>query len=170
MSIIEQLQEVVKEQERVNLGYQMPTRAWALYEYLKDRCVGVNNAKSAEDIVEYLKAQYPHIYNDEYDTRQLRHDIRKIRTTLPRRIGSSSKGYWLMTSDDEIKGTSMMMKQFVSLVETLTQQGINPSLLHRIVGAFAKKQGREVDNQLTIKITEHLREVIHTLSDDLIGE
>jgi len=170
MSIIEQLQEIARERERVDLTYNLSSRAWALYNYLKDYCVGSDNAKQAETLVNELKYTYPNLFSAEYDKRQLRNDIRKIRTTLPRRVGSSSIGYWLLTSDDEIKGTSLMIKQFVSISETLIQQGVDPSLLHRIVGAFAKRQGKEIDGQLTLKITDYLREVIHTLSDDLKGE
>lgn len=163
MDIVEELHGIVAEQEAVDLGYKLDPTQWRLYNYLKRFCVGVENAENAAKIAFGIGIA-------DYEKRQLRKDIRTIRTTLPRRIGSSSKGYWLMTSDDEIKGTSMMVKQFVSLVETLTQQGINPKLLHAIVGAYAKKQGREIDNQLTLKISDYLRDTIHTLSDDLKGE
>jgi len=168
MDIIEELQAIVAEQEQVDLGYDLPTRAWVLYEYLKDKCVGFDNAKSAKELVGIIRNNYDNTF--EYDERQLRKDIRALRTTLPRRIGSSSKGYWLMTADDEIKGTSLLVSQFLSITETLTQQGIDTKLLHAIVGALAKKQGKEVDGQLTLKITKHLRDTIHTLSDDLKGE
>jgi len=169
MSIIEQLQEIKKEQDmKVDLSYNLTPRQWKVYNYLKQYAIGVENARSAETIVWVL--QYDFDISADYDKRQLRQDIRAIRTTMPRRVGSSSKGYWLMTSDDEIKGTSMMMKQFISIAETLILQGINPSLLHSIIGAYAKNRGKEVDNQLTLKITDYLRDVIHTLSDDLKGE
>jgi len=164
MSIIEELRAIVAEQEQVDLGYDLTPRQWRLYDWLKGYCVGIENAKGADEIVKSVKQ------NDDYDNRQLRKDIRALRTTLPRRIGSSSKGYWLMTSDDEIKGTSLLVSQFLSITETLTQQGIDTKLLHAIVGSLAKKQGKEVDGQLTLKITEHLRDTIHTLSDDLKGE
>ena len=120
MSIIEQLQEIRKEQEmKADLSYNLTPRQWKVYNYLKQYAVGVENARSAETIVYVL--QYDYDIGTEYDKRQLRHDIRAIRATMPRRIGSSSKGYWLMTSDDEIIGTSMMMKQFCSTKTKKTQ-------------------------------------------------
>lgn len=172
MSIIEQLQEIAKEEEikekdNDELVYQMPTRAWQVYKYLKTHCVGEKKKQSAEKIVNYLKGNTVFDFGKDYDKRQLRSDIRKIRTTLPRRIGSSSSGYWLMTNEDMEKGTKLLESQFVSITETLVNLGINPKLLHEVVGGIGRKRGKELDNQGTLPIGNYLREVIHTLSDDL---
>ena len=75
-----------------------------------------------------------------------------------------------MTTEDEVKGTKLLEKQFVSLTETLLNLGISKELLHSVVGAFAKKTQHFANNQGTLAIGRYLREVIHTYSDDLKGE
>lgn len=165
MSIIEQLQEIVSEQRKEELKYKMKSRAWRVYQYLKANCVGEDNAKQSYDVVRAIKNNYDN--QIEYTERTLRQDIRHIRTTMPRRIGSSSKGYWLMTSDDETKGTKLLEKQFISICETLIQGGVQPELLHKVVGALGRHKTTIVDGQGTLPIGNYLREVIHTLSDDL---
>jgi len=175
MDIIEQLAEISRENElrdsiNEELTYKMKTRTWKVYYYLKGQCVGENNKQQAETIVKALKESHYELFSDDYDKRALRSDIRKIRTTLPRRIGSSASGYWLMTTDDEQKGTQLLEKQFISLTETLINLGVDPKLLHEVVGALGRKRGKLVDNQGTLPIGKYLREVIHLYSDDLEKE
>lgn len=174
MDIIEELHKIKAEEEisetkyTSELKYKMSSRAWRIYIYLKSWCVGEKNAKQCSYIVKELRGIDTDLFDEDYSERTLRYDIRKIRTTMPRRIGSSSKGYWLMTSFDDTKGTKLLEKQFISICETLIQVGVNPELLHRVVGALGRHRTKMVDGQGTLPIGEYLREVIHTLSDDLI--
>ena len=90
-------------------------------------------------------------------------DIRKLRFSMDRKIGSSPKGYWLVTSEDS--GLSFVKRLATTHMLTALRMGASKDYFYKILN--------EVDvnnisnNQMKLQFSKHEKDTVHTISDDL---
>lgn len=142
---------------------KLNARQWMIYEYLKQNCVGKENRKQGAEIISTL--QEKGVLPEKYDTVALKRDIKLIRMnqTITRRIGSSSRGYWLMLENED--GLEYLKKLTATHLRTAVSQGIPTSYFHQILNSLTDE--KRANNQKKMKFGKYERDEIKFYSDDL---
>lgn len=142
------------------------TRYMKVYTYLKENCVGYENAISGERLCNELKIKFPQAFGEEYSKVCLQADIRKLRFSMDRKIGSSPKGYWLVTSEDS--GLSFVKRLATTHMLTALRMGVSNDYFYKILNEI---DINNVSNkQMKITFGKYEKDTVHTISDDLRGE
>ena len=142
---------------------KLNSRQWAIYNHLKNNCVGVENRKQGAEIISTL--QETGVLPKTYTVISLKHDIKAIRRdeTITRRIGSCNKGYWLMLEDED--GLEYIRNLTTSHLKTAVSQGIPTAYFHQVLNSLTDND--VTNNQKKIQFTGHEHDEVKIYSDDL---
>lgn len=148
------------------------TQCIVVYQFLKDNCVGKDNAISGNSICEKIlqNPKTSKYFSQNFNKVGLQKIINRIRKnlipnkTITRRIGSSPKGYWLDTkkSDD---GIEFLKNLAVSHIQTAVKSGVKLEYFYQILNNMENENF--VDGQTIIKISPHQKDIIKIYSDDI---
>ena len=150
----------------------MATQCMIIYQYLKDNCIGKENAVGGNElckkIIEDQKTSkyFPLGLNKV----GLQNRVNKIRKNLipnksiTRRIGSSPKGYWLDTKKDN-DGIDFLKKLAISHLQTAIKSGIKVEYFYQILNKMENEN--YVDGQTRIPLTKYQKDTIKIYSDDI---
>ena len=141
------------------------TRYMRVYDYLKENCVGYENRMSGENLCAELMVKYPHAFGDDYSKVCLQADIRKLRFNMERKIGSSNKGYWLLTSEEN--GDSFVKRLATTHLLTALRMGVPKDYFYRILNEV--DENNLANKQMKIQFGKYEKDTVNTLSDDLKG-
>lgn len=150
-------------------GYKI-TQCMCVYQYLKDNCVGKENAIGGVELCNEMYEKYNKYFNESFNKVQLQEIIRHLRSNdipnkyITRRIGSSPSGYWLETKGDN--GIEFLKKLAVSHIKTAIKSGVSLSYFHQILNNL--EQEKLVEEQTRIPLNKSQDKVIHIYSNDLL--
>lgn len=135
--------------------YNLTSKQWALYNWLKKHAVGSENVKSGSLICEELG------YSDKI---HLRIDMRELRIKCNRKISSNNRGYYLPINKDD-DSNFIVAKAFSHLYTVL----VDGSLTKNQVYTFLNKLdiSKPLDHQMQILFGEYQKDEIHVYSSDI---
>lgn len=142
------------------------TRCENLLEYLMRNAVGYENKKCAKYIINYFT--HPGFPNDDvrknlFTTRQdIEATIQELRKRCNRKIGSSTRGYWMMCNDDEKDGYEYLKNQALGKMITAIKSGVDPKVFYKALNEIKPQCNKVADGQINLEEQE-----IKRLSDDL---
>lgn len=150
------------------MSHKLTPREWHIYEYLKDNCVGINNAKKSKEICEELMKKYP---SEFAKVVSIKVDIHNLRNSplITRQIGSNSQvGYWMAVSTDRTSSLGYTLSNCLTYMRTLLQSGIPKEIFYKVLNN--EPINSVEDLQGTLHLTKYQQDIVHTLSDDLLKE
>lgn len=147
----------------------MNSRAWKVYEYLKENCVGYENRKKAREIVSELN-ELGGVFEN-YRQEWFRADIVKIKrnSNINRIISSNHYGYWLSVESDEYDGLSYQKKKIKSEIENAINNGIPIEFFYNVLNEIkdVSKSKKNINNQKRL-VFAHEKDEFIKKSDDLM--
>ena len=148
------------------------TQCMVVYQFLKDNCVGKDNAIGGQEICNRLMGNekiikyFPNGLNKvilQNRVNMIRKNLVKDKT-ITRRIGSSPLGYWLDTKKDD-NGIEFLKKLAVSHLQTAVKSGVPVEYFYQVLNQMESEH--LVDGQTRIPMTPHQKDVVRIYSDDI---
>ena len=143
-----------------------------VYQYLKENCVGKDNAISGFKLCEEMYEKHPKYFTESFNKVQLQEIVKHLRRNdipekyITRRIGSSPSGYWLETKDGN--GIEFLKKLAVSHIKTAIKSGVSIAYFHQVLNQL--EQEKLVEGQTRITLKKSQDNIVHIYSDDLLLE
>ena len=143
-----------------------------IYQFLKNNCAGKENTMGGITICYY-------IMDDEKTAKYFPKGLTKVilqarinalrknlvpNKTITRRIGSSPKGYWLDTKEDD-NGIEFLKRLAVSHIKTAVKSGVKVEFFHQVLNSL--ENNNYVDGQTRIPMTPNQKKIIKVFSDDI---
>lgn len=149
--------------------YDMNSRVWKVYEYLKENCVGYENKKKAREIVCELN-ELGGIFEN-YRQEWFRADIVKIKRNpnINRIVSSNHYGYWLSVDSDEYDGLNYQKTKIKAEIENAINNGIPIEFFYNVLDGIkdVSKSKKNINNQKRLVFSKEKDEFIKK-SDDLM--
>ena len=118
--------------------YDMNSRVWKVYEYLKENCVGYENKKKAREIVCELN-ELGGIFEN-YRQEWFRADIVKIKRShnINSIVSSNYYGYWLSVDSDEYDGLNYQKTKIKAEIENAINNGIPIEFFYNVLDGIKR--------------------------------
>ena len=121
-------------------------------EVLEKYCVGKENIKSYNEIMELLA---PEVSKSMFHGR-FKKIVQILRTNFDRYICSTSRGYYLPTSEEEASNYSV--NQTITHLKTCLAQGVDPRVFYDVLNRTPKNN--VLDGQLKLKVTPYAKQEV----------
>lgn len=138
--------------EAKNINKTFAPDVYRIKEVLERHCVGKANIKSYSEIMDLLAIDVPKkMYHGRF-----KKVIQILRRNFDRYICSTSKGYYLPTTEEEASRYSI--NQTITHLKTCLAQGVDPRVFYDVLNNSPRNN--VVDGQLKLKVTPYAKEEV----------
>lgn len=130
-----------------------PPDVYRVKEVLEKYCVGKENIKSYNEIMELLA---PEVSKSMFHGR-FKKIVQILRRNFDRYICSTSMGYYLPTSEEE--NSSYSIKQTITHLKTCLAQGVDPRVFYDVLNNTPRNN--VLDGQLKLKVTPYAKQEVN---------
>ena len=138
--------------EAKNINKTFAPDVYRIKEVLERHCVGKANIKSYNEIMDLLACDVP---KKTYHGR-FKKVIQILRRNFDRYICSTSKGYYLPTTEEEASRYSI--NQTITHLKTCLAQGVDPRVFYDVLNNAPRNN--VADGQLKLKVTPYAKEEV----------
>lgn len=138
--------------EAKNINKTFAPDVYRIKEILEQHCVGKENIKSYNEIMDLLAMDVP---KKMYHCR-FKKVIQILRRNFDRYICSTSKGYYLPTTEEETSRYSI--NQTITHLKTCLAQGVDPRVFYDVLNNSPRNN--VIDGQLKLKVTPYAKEEV----------
>lgn len=136
-----------------------PPMVYKIKEYLEKYCVGKENAKTYNQILDGIYNNVVGCTVDEED--RISHMafkvyIRTIRKAFDRYVCSNKHGYYLPTNEEELNG--FLVKQAITHMKTCLSQGVSKDVFYKVLKETPCNN--VLDGQQKLKVTPYAKEEV----------
>lgn len=138
--------------EAKNINKTFAPDVYRIKEVLERHCVGKANIKSYSEIMDLLAIDVPKkMYHGRF-----KKVIQILRRNFDRYICSTSKGYYLPTTEEEASRYSI--NQTITHLKTCLAQGVDPRVFYDVLNNAPRNN--VADGQLKLKVTPYAKEEV----------
>ena len=134
--------------EAKNINKTFTPDVYKVKDFLEKNCVGKSNIKSYSEIVNLLDMKIEHC--------RFKKIIQILRRNFDRYICSTSKGYYLPTTEEEASRYSI--NQTITHLKTCLAQGVDPRVFYDVLNNSPRNN--VIDGQLKLKVTPYAKEEV----------